>query len=603
MDGEPIRPVKVLVDEDGACAQFLLSANPLQDSSNDHITISIQNTPDRICISTQCSLAEGAHDIAPFGRAVVSEATHIYAQGFGMEGPSGYFPVSQEARYSHGLVGIRGTSTSLVCYATDHRHFSARFLMQKHTELFSSPTVFSGGFNLENTRTGSFTLPDLWLEEHTDLLTGMRQAAERIAEDMGARTDKDPAFHWCSWYYLYENMDMDHLRDYTAGFRSEGIDFSTIQIDAGYTPHIGDWLITNHRYPNGLGEAADIIRAADYKAGIWIAPFAVGDQSQLYQNHPDWVVRDRDGRPFVQFGSYAEPKIWGNTDCDYYVLDATHPEAMAYLKQVFTSLYEAGFSLFKIDFLLWTMMDSGEVRRFDPSMTSVEIIRSVLQMVREIVGEEGYILGSIAPFMPLVGLVDGMRIAGDVGAQWSDTYGPVNLLQELPYDNYFNNIFWQNDPDSVLLRDFGSDINEAEVQSLALIQALSGGVITTSDPIHRISPARKKLLALIRPGERVCPTFFGLLDGREEICIGHQLPQGNLLFVMNPTDHPIQICVSLADYFGEGEWYYYHWQASDERCSFEKKEYIMEELQPHHSLLGFAAREKRTAVITNIWEW
>ncbi len=78
------------------------------------------------------------------------------------------------------------------------------------------------------------------------------------------------------------------------------------------------------------------------------------------------------------------------------------------------------------------------------------VMRDTMAMIRDAIGEDSYLLGSIAPFMPCIGYVDGMRIASDMGAQWTEgAFGPANLLQELPYDNYFNR---QNDPDSVILR-------------------------------------------------------------------------------------------------------------------------------------------------------
>lgn len=145
----------------------------------------------------------------------------------------------------------------------------------------------------------------------------------------------------------------------------------------------------------------------------------VGDQSELYMKHPDWVLHNSNGTPFVRFRSYTEPKIWGNTDNDYYVIDMTHPDAYAYIRGVFESLKKYGFKLYKTDFLLWGMQDSSEVVRYDNSRTSVMVMRDTLAMIRSVIGEDAYFLSSIAPFMPCIGFMDGMRIASDMGAQWT----------------------------------------------------------------------------------------------------------------------------------------------------------------------------------------
>ena len=114
---------------------------------------------------------------------------------------------------------------------------------------------------------------------------------------------------------------------------------------------------------------------------------------------------------------------------------------------------------------------------WNPSLTSVEILRKTLAAIRSAIGEDSYLLGCIAPFMPFLGFADGMRLAGDCGAQWEASYGPINLLREFPCDNYFNHIFWQNDPDAMLLRDFDTKLTKEETRSLALLQALSGGAV------------------------------------------------------------------------------------------------------------------------------
>lgn len=253
----------------------------------------------------------------------------------------------------------------------------------------------------------------------------------------------------------------------------------------------------------------------------------------------------------MRFRSYTEPKIWGNTDTDYYVLDMTHPEAFAYLKSVFETYRSWGFTLYKTDLMLWGMIDSSRVIRYDSSKTSVMVMRDTLAMIRSAIGEDSYLLGSIAPFMPFIGYADGMRIASDMGAQWTDgAFGPANLLQELPYDNYFNNVYWQNDPDSVILRDFATHLTETESQSIALLQALSGGVITTSDPVQKLTEDRKRLLELIKPKDRVMANMPYLGNDREEIVITHHLHDWDLLYVLNPTAHPLKVDIKMDELFG-----------------------------------------------------
>lgn len=566
------------------------------------ILLSIRMEDEEVALSAELEGFDGIHTVAPIGAARLVGFDHAYVQGFGMEGPSGYYVIDGTMRQSHGIIGLCGGDVSLVVYAKDHTRFLNRYAVGKHTGLFTEENAVSVGFNLERATRGTVKLPDLYIRTGRHIVDAMRGAAKRIADAMRARSRMPAGFHWCSWYYHYENLNQQSLEDFLGETRKEGTAFRYIQIDAGYVDHIGDWLTANHRYPDGLKGAAKAVCDAGYKAGIWIAPFLVGDKSGLYRRHPQWVVRDKDGRPHIVFKSYTEPKIWGNTDSDYYVLDITHPEAFSSIKNVFETLNAYGFSLYKTDFMLWGMLDSAEVVRYDNDVTSVEILRRLLAMIREAIGEDGFLLGSIAPFMPFIGFADGMRIAGDVGAQWSDAYGPKNLIQELPFDHYFNGVFWQNDPDSVLLRDFETSLTDAETKSLALFQALSGGIITTSDPVARLSPKRKRLLRFIEPSGIATPAFPYLTDGADEIIMTHQLSDWNLVFAFNPTEHPVKVCFRLDELFGDKGWFQYRYDGEEGGTAESVRENdFLDILAPHDSLLLFVTEEALREKPANLW--
>ncbi len=566
------------------------------------IRLSYRKEGDEVILHTEAEGFGHVHDIEPTGAAVLSGAVKAYFQGFGMEGPSGYLPIGSQLRRSHGIIGLANEDSALAIFTTDHRRYSAQFSVRREEKLFGDRVIFAAGIDLEGTASGKIELPEIHFLGGSDIEECMHRAAEIIADEMHARTSAEPGFHWCSWYYHYENMNQKTLDEFLAGLEKDPIDFRYIQLDAGYVDHIGDWNNINRRYPGGLKKAAETIRSAGYEPGIWIAPFMVGDQSELYHKHPDWVIHEKDGRPYVRFRSYTEPKIWGNTDNDYYVLDMTHPDAYAYLKNVFESYRSWGFTLFKTDFLLWGMQDSSEVVRYDNSKTSIEILRAMMAMIRDTIGEESFLLGSIAPFMPCIGYTDGMRIASDMGAQWTaGAFGPSNLLQELPYDNYFNNIFWQNDPDAVILREFGTHLTEVETRSLALLQALSGGIITTSDPVLDISQERRQLLDFIKPHAKASANFPLLTEDREEIVITHYLPDWNLFYVLNPTDHLLRIHYDLAEMFGTETFQYrFDWDDDDlivsEKCSC-----FSDTLAPHESALLFITEGPMTAKPSNLW--
>ncbi len=591
INGRAVSPVAVSPEEGAVLYQFGEGSLKLQ----------FKDTGTGIEMSCVVRGLEGIHDIEPFADAEIEGAENAFVQGFGMEGPSGCCEISTEPRSSDGLAALyNNENAAFFAYAIDHRRFINRYCVVKKRGIFSEGiNMISGGFNLECTASGEEILPSIFFSESGDLGSGLLRCAQEIAGCMGARVSKPPAFHWCSWYYMYEHFNQSILEEYLEGFKGKQVGFRYIQIDSGYTSSQGDWLRMNHRFPEGLRKAAETIIRAGYKPGIWVSPFMVGDKSELFLRHPDWILRDLNDMPVTEITSYNEPKAFGNGDCNYYVLDTSNPEALMHIKNVFETLRSWGFSLFKTDFMFWNMHDTSKVKRYAPSLTSVEIFRNTLEVIRQAIGEDSYLLGCISPFLPSVGYADGMRIAGDVGAQWGGAYGPVNMLRELVADNYFNNVYWQNDPDAVLLRDFDMHLDPREITSLALLQALSGGAVTTSDPIHLISKERLELLRFITPRGKARPMIPYLTQTRDDIVFCHNLNQGKLLYAMNTSDKPLTVFYNFFELFSVKELRIYKYGAGDAG----KSGYYTAVLTPHESVLLFLTDEPLEHTPKNLWEW
>ena len=334
--------------------------------------------------------------------------------------------------------------------------------------------------------------------------------------------------------------------------------------------------------------------------GIWVGPFMVGDCSKLFREHPDWMLRYNDGSYVSCWKWYNEPKPWGYRDSDYYVLDTSHPEAMAYIVNVFRTLRRWGYTLYKTDFLIWGMQDSTKVKRHTPGKTSFEYFRELMMNIRQAIGEDSAWIGCIAPFMPAVGCVDMMRIAGDVGAQWSETnFGPVNMIKEVCADQYFSNIYWQNDPDAVFLRDFHIHLKSHQIEALAILQALSGGVITTSDPVHEISAERQALLQLIRPRDIERSRFPYWQDKREDIIMTAEAKQGKLAYFFNPTPRDLVIPCDWGHILGDDQWYLR--KLHGENTSARETGYVAVPAQS--GVLFFASRQPLDREPRNMWDW
>lgn len=346
--------------------------------------------------------------------------------------------------------------------------------------------------------------------------------ARRVARHTPGRYKLPIETGWCSWYYyygrelaedIYRNMDSlaecavaEHLR--------------TIQIDDGWNltapdapRNWGDWE-AGPKFPEGMKAVADRIHAKGFKAGLWLAPFSVEKASNLFKDHPDWLVQGP--------GKDEPADFWG-----VYGLDLTHPGALAYLESVFTRVFdEWGYDYVKLDFLIHAMQPG---RRHDPTKTRAQMYRDAMGVIRRCAGDDRFILGCGSPMGPAVGLVDGMRIGTDVSSRW---YLPMNLggwpegnccakssVIQTAYRQWMHGIWWQNDPDCIQTRDYATEHEKAMFDNffpgqfdhlpygLAMNEAecwckmiwLSGGMTLLSEYLPDLSPERRAMAQRMFP--------------------------------------------------------------------------------------------------------
>lgn len=319
------------------------------------------------------------------------------------------------------------------------------------------------------------------------------------ASPLSPRVPARRATGWCSWYNLYAALSEPVLLEHLAAarrFRDQyRAPFDVFLVDDGFTPEMGDWLEVKPQFPRGIRPVLEAAREAGFTPGLWIAPFMVGNRSRLFAEHPDWVVRARtDGRPLAPMKFYGEFR-WHKRSEEYYVLDVTHPQAAAYIREVFrTWRREWGVGYFKTDFMhLGSLYGPREAVWHQPGLSRIAIWMRMARLIREEIGD-AFWLGCGSPIFAPVGLVDAMRIGRDIGVSWTGHYSAQSLLRDQTARNFANGILWQADPDCILLRDRFHDLDDEQVRSLAIFAGLAGGVLMTSDHLDEVPPTRRALL-------------------------------------------------------------------------------------------------------------
>ncbi len=274
---------------------------------------------------------------------------------------------------------------------------------------------------------------------HRALDLALAEWGDRFAAASGVGSLRPPPTAWCSWYHYFEHVTQSDIEENLQAIGDLGLDIDVVQIDDGYQAEIGDWLLLSDRFAS-LGAVVDRIRGAGRRAGIWVAPFMVGDRSVLAREHPDWLVGD--ARPGTGWGGQQLAS-----------LDVTHPGAEAYLREVFGTFRGMGIDYFKIDFIYAGAMEG---RRAEPGVSGVEAYRRGLRIIREAIGSDSYLLGCGAPILPSVGLVDAMRIGPDIGHHFEPLDGDLSqpsqraAAQNSRWRAWQHGRFWTNDADCLV---------------------------------------------------------------------------------------------------------------------------------------------------------
>lgn len=350
--------------------------------------------------------------------------------------------------------------------------------------------------------TGEVATEELVVFTDDDVENALRHWARMVgdASPFPPRLPERRLTGWCSWYNLYSSIDeptlIEHL-DAAARFRDEKHSpFDIFLVDDGFTPEMGDWLEFKPQFAKGMAPLLGRVGERGLTPGLWIAPFMVGNRSNLYKAHPDWVVKSREtGQPLAPMTFHGEFR-WHKRSEEYYVLDVTHPDAVNYIRQVFrTWARDWGCGYFKTDFMhLGSIYGPDEAVWHREGLSRMAIWMTMARLIREEIGDAQWLLCG-SPLWAPVGLVDAMRIGRDIGVTWKGHYSAESLLRDQTARNFANGILWQADPDCILLRDRFHDLSADQVQSLALFAGLAGGVLMTSDQLDDVPEPRRRLLA------------------------------------------------------------------------------------------------------------
>jgi alpha-galactosidase len=439
----------------------------------------------------------------------LSPETRLYGEGFQMLSQTGgtiaepidygshtdakhyKMPIPADFSAFYGMMTFAGTDgeNDLLAF-TSCRRFNGHFFLRK--DLLQVVIDTEG---LELAPGESWNLEEFMYRKDRDRGRMLSALADRLALNHPPLRFSSPPAGWCSWYCFGPRVTAQQVLDNLDFIAKNAPELKYIQIDDGYQPAMGDWLETGAAFGGDVQGVLKKIRERGFEPAIWVAPFIAEEKSNLFRAHPDWFVKDADGRPLrsdkVTFGGWRRGP--------WYALDGTHPEAQRHLESVFRTMRQSwGVTYFKLDANFWGAIHGGHFH--DPRATRIEAYRRGMRSLIRGAGN-GFILGCNHPIWASLGLIHGSRSSNDIKRTWDRVRSTArqNLAR-----NWQNKKLWWNDPDAVVLM---GDLSPQEFQFHATAIYATGGMVLSGDDLTKISPERLAMLRRIAPPKAVAASF------------------------------------------------------------------------------------------------
>lgn len=145
-----------------------------------------------------------------------------------------------------------------------------------------------------------------------------------------------------NWEATYFNFNESKLMTIVNQAHQLGIEMFVL--DDGWFGHrdddttsLGDWFVDRKKFPDGIEHFSQQVHDLGMKFGLWFEPEMISIDSELYQKHPEWMIR--------------APKATPSPGRHQFVLDMTRPAVIDYLYKLMSHMIESAH----LDYIKWDM--------------------------------------------------------------------------------------------------------------------------------------------------------------------------------------------------------------------------------------------------------
>ena len=176
-------------------------------------------------------------------------------------------------------------------------------------------------------------------------LNGMSQTFHTLFNDYlirGIYKNKPRPILINNWEATYFDFNEDKLMEIVKEASNLGIELFVL--DDGWfkkrnsdMTSLGDWYVDEIKFPHGLKHFSNQVKAYGMRFGLWIEPEMINEESDLYRQHPEWVLH--------------KPNHVSSLGRHQLVLDMSNDEVIDYLFETISKVLTES----EVDYIKWDM--------------------------------------------------------------------------------------------------------------------------------------------------------------------------------------------------------------------------------------------------------
>ena len=227
--------------------------------------------------------------------------------------------------------------------------YSGNFLAQAEVDAYNTTRFLMGihpaGFDWKLSAGTSFQTPEAVMIYTDQGLNRLSQTFHRLYQKRLARgywRDRELPILINNWEATYFDFTEEKLLQIAGKAKECGVELFVL--DDGWfgqrnTEHagLGDWTANTDKLPSGIAGLSEKIEKMGMMFGLWFEPEMVNKDSDLYREHPDWILQAPGRKP--SHGRFQ------------YVLDFSRKEVVDRIYQMMAKLLSEA----KISYVKWDM--------------------------------------------------------------------------------------------------------------------------------------------------------------------------------------------------------------------------------------------------------